>query len=169
MSKLSPVCEVGPRRPAGVSPVLVSTTRLVPTVITDGLGVGLPVWKSLNGTPVEVVGRPGPGKALLFERALIEMVGGGTDGDTDSNLSFRYKAGAGDDVSQAQDDMINDITASGTIMTVERIGGETQVQTLGYLQEDKAIELYAASNLAASAGDRYMVVTVLYRIVSVRY
>jgi hypothetical protein len=122
-------------------------------------------WKVLNATQKGLVPSPGPGRAILFERAYINIIGGTTAGDTDGDLSIRYTGGTGDDVSQAQDDFLNDSTKGGLTMPIERIGTESTTQTLGYLQENLGLELYSASDLAGSAGDFTLEVVVFYRLV----
>lgn len=122
-------------------------------------------WKLLNATAINLVPSPGPGKAILFERAYVNIIGGTAAGDKDGNLSIRYTGGTGDDVSQAQDDFLNDSTKGGLTMTIERIGTETTTQTLGYLQDNLGLELYSASDLSGSAGDFTLEVVVFYRLV----
>jgi len=122
-------------------------------------------WKALNATQIPLVLSPGPGKGILFERAYVNIIGGATAGDTNADLSIRYTSGTGDDVSLAQDDFLNAATNRGQTMSIERIGGIATTQTLGYLQDNLGLELYSASDLAASAGDFTLEVVVFYRIV----
>ena len=163
MSKKSGKSGIGPRvNSNGVSPLLCRTITIAP----DSAGT-MPYWQTA-ALAVEIIPKPGDGKAILVERALIKMLPGDDGCATDGDLLLRYKGGTGDDQTQAIDDFLNDAT-SGKVMTMERSGTETEPQTVGYLLGNYAVELYSSTNFAAAAGTNPIQVTVLYRIIDVQY
>jgi hypothetical protein len=140
------------------------TVTIAPTAATSGNTL---FWKTAT-LAVELIPKPGSGKAILVERAIIQCGPGDDACATDGDLLLRYKAGTGDDCTQAIDDFLNDAT-SGKVMTMEAAGTEAEPQTVGFLQENLAVELYSSTNFAAAAGTNPIKVTVLYCIVDVRY
>lgn len=158
---------IGPRQEkTRVSELMYRTVLVAP----DAVGIGdMPAWQvDLATTPIEIIPKPASGKAIMVERALLQMGPGDDACATDGDLALRYKGGTGDDLTQAIDDFCNDATA-GKVMTMEAAGTEAEPQTVGLLQPDLAVELYASASLAAAAGTNPITITVLYRIVDVQY
>jgi len=149
----------------GIGPLMFRTITIAPDTGT----AQMPYWQiDLSSTPIEIIPKPVSNKAILVERAFIKM-GPGDDGcATDGDLLLRYKSGTGDNLTQAVDDFLNDAT-SGKVMTMEAVGTEAEPQTVGFLQPDLAVELYSSTSFAAAAGTNTITVTVLYRLIDVRY
>ena len=146
--------------------------------------------KTLGSIPVELVPNPGSGtqaaygsattgdnkgpfRAILFDRAVVNVCGGATAYDTaDCDLVIQYK-GAGGVVSQYFDNAILN-QAAGVAFAMERVGLETATQTIGVLVPNKGLELasvdviLAAAEPFTAAGNRNLLVTVFYQIVELK-
>ena len=142
---------------------------------------------TLSATPYILVPNPGGGgqaaygtalttgesecrKAILFERAIVNIVKGSGagvayDGSGDG-LRIQYQGG-GTPVSFVFTDPLNAQTA-GTIFTLERCGTDTAIQTApASLTPNKGLELTSVT-AELTTGTHDLVVTVFYRIIELR-
>lgn len=126
--------------------------------------------KAMNTTPVELVGYPGAGKALLLDKVVLNEHGGSTDYDQDSDITVVYwteGGAAGTTVSTAANDFLNDGTA-GSVAVISRITTNDELSENGFtLEEGHAFYLSATASPYNAAGDRLMTAHVWYWVVPV--